>query len=153
MRRLWILLALASLFLLLGGTAAGAQAPLVQNGDFEGGFTPFMNPEPKDGVVPDFIPDGWLSWQSFNGGVEMSTVASGAGNGPGSPGASCLHLKRTAGGGTGDTTMVHQDLRFRATECSALYLDIDTKVISHDLAAGGLQSPAFEWPAMVSMSR
>ena len=131
---------------------AGAQVDLIVNGSFEGGFTSTTNPNPLDGSTPDDVPNGWIQWESFTGGVvEMSALSELAANGPSLPGSSALGVSRTGGGVSGDQTTARQDLNVDASYCSALTLSIDAMVTSHNLEAGGLVSPAFEWPATVEI--
>jgi len=132
-------------------------ANLVTNGDFEGGFSVVGNPsQPLDGGTPDDIPNGWTRYETFTGGIlEFSSLNQTLDNGPSLPGASSLlstRLEALAGGGSGDWTAVYQDLDIDASDCSALTLNMDVKVIKHNLEAGGWVTPAFEWPVIVQIS-
>jgi len=132
-----------------------AQTNLVTNGDFEGGFTTTANPsQPLDLVPFDDIPNGWTRYETFTGGMELSSLSPGpAGdNGPSLPGANSLLSTRVVGMASGDWTAVYQDLDIDASDCSALTLNMDVKVISHNLEAGGWVAPAFEWPVIVQIS-
>lgn len=132
-----------------------AQTNLVTNGDFEGGFTFLANPsQPLDGGTPDGIPSGWTRYETFTGGAEISLLNPGpAGdNGPSLPGANSLMSTRAQGGMSGDWTAIYQDLDIDASDCSALTLNMDVKVLSHNLEAGGWVAPAFEWPVIVQIS-
>jgi len=132
-----------------------AQTNLVTNGDFEGGFSVVGNPsQPLDGGTPDGIPNGWARYETFTGGVETSLLNPGpAGdNGPSLPGANSLMSIRAIGMMSGDWTAIYQDLDIDASDCSALTLNMDVKVISHNLEAGGYVAPAFEWPVIVQIS-
>jgi hypothetical protein len=136
-----------------------AQSNLVTNGDFEGGFTLVPSLDPLDGSTPDNIPNGWTRYETFSADtLEMSILNRGAAgdNGPGLPGASSLISTRGDPGTlSGDWTAVYQDLNIDASECSALTLNVDVKVISHDLPAGGFLCnvglTAFEWPVIVQI--
>jgi hypothetical protein len=133
-----------------------AQTNLVTNGDFEGGFTWVPNPtQPLDGSTPDGIPNGWTRYETFTGAVpEPSLLSPGAAdNGPSLPGVnSLLHTRGDQGTQSGDWTAIYQDLDIDASDCSALTLNMDVKVIMHNLEAGGYVAPTFEWPVIVQIS-
>jgi len=129
-----------------------AQNNLIINGDFEAGFTSVPNPDPLDGSSPDDIPNGWTRYETFYAGVEFSALSQGPDNGPSLPGsASLLHIRGNSNV-SGDWTTVFQDLDIDASECSALTLRMDVKVINHDLEAGGWSMSAFEWPVIVQIT-
>lgn len=130
-----------------------AQTNLIINGDFEAGFTSVLNPDPLDGSSPDDIPNGWTRYETFTGGViELSALSQGPDNGPSLPGGSSLLHSRGNDNQSGDWTAVFQDLDIDASECSALTLRMDVKVIEHNLEAGGWSTPAFEWPVIVQIT-
>ena len=133
-----------------------AQTNLVTNGDFEGGFTVLGNPtQPLDTGTPDGIPHGWTRYETFSGGVpEMSLLNPvAADNGPSLPGANSLLATRAdQGSQSGDWTAIYQDLDIDASRCSRLTLNMDVKVLTHSLVAGGWVIPAFKWPVIVEIS-
>lgn len=141
-----------------------AQTNLVTNGDFEGGFPLVPNLDPLDGSTPDGIPNGWTRYETFSGGIMETSILNpgpAGDNGPSLPGASSLLSTRAdMGSMSGDWTAIFQDLNIDASECSSLTLNMDVKVITHDVPAGGfvcnlpppLDSPAFEWPVIVQIS-
>lgn len=137
--------------LILGAaTRAPAQTNYIVNGNFEAGFYTFNNTHPLDGSKPDTIPNGWLDWESFTGGgIEAAKVDRLADNGPSRPGSNAVFYRRSNGGGSGDETGLRQDLAIDARSCSALTLNMDVLVNSHNLEGGGWVTPAFEWPAYV----
>jgi len=130
-----------------------AQTNLVSNGDFEGGFTSVPIVDPLDGAN-DYVPNGWSRYETFSGGVvEFSSLSQQPNNGPSLPGTSSpLHGRADTGTQSGDWTAIYQDLNIDASECSALTLNMDVKVITHNLEAGGWVTPAFEWPVIVQIS-
>lgn len=140
------------LTLFLGPVATGiAQPNLVVNGDFEGGFSSVQNPDPLDGSPWDDIPWGWTRFETFEGGVESSAYTQLAQNGPSVPGTSAIAFARPDGGASGDWTAIRQDLDIDARDCSVLTLNLDVRVTSHNLEAGGWVSPSWEWPVTVQI--
>jgi len=142
---------LALLVLTPAVTFSQAPIDMVVYGDFEAGFTSVANPNSLDGSSPDDLPDGWQRFETFSGAVEGSAVFLRLDNGPSRRGGSSLGILRTGGGMSGDWTGVRQDLSLDVSECSALNLFLDVKVLSHTLEAGGFSSPAFEWPLTVQI--
>lgn len=122
------------------GTALGA-TDLIINGNFEGVFTP-------DGTG-DSVPAGWIKHESRP--AEGSTIGQDPSNGPSLPGSSSVFWNRPSGGGSGDRSGVEQSLSIDAADYLSLVLNIDVRVDSHNLEAGGTVSPAFEWPVMVEI--
>lgn len=145
-----LLCAVVAALLLSVPSRAPAQTNLLVNGDFEAGFYVFNNTHPRDASTPDNVPTGWLDWESFTGfGPEAAKVDRLADNGPSRPGSNAVFYSRDNGGGSGDETGVRQDLAIDVRGCSALTLNMDVLVESHDLEGGGAVTPAFEWPAFV----
>ena len=134
----------------LGLVSAGFGAS-VTNGLFEGGAVNLGISHPLDGVA-DLVPNGWTRVETFSGGVvENSGISVVADNGPSAPGAWALQCVRSLGGASGDWTAVQQNLGINASLYSALSLSVDTKVIAHNLEAGGWVVPAFEWPVVLEI--
>lgn len=123
--------------LLLSASVASGQ--IVVNGDFEGGTYSQGN---------DTVPSGWTPFETFSGSLsELSVIDVVNGNGPSRAGASCFDANRSLGGLSGDWTSIEQELSECVHTAASLTLDLDVRVMSHDLHAGGNFS--FEWPVNV----
>jgi hypothetical protein len=124
------------------GIGAAAASNLVQNGDFEGAWTP-------DGTG-DVIPLGWTKDESRDP-PETSTILDVADNPPWTLGTTSALWSRPAGGGNGDHTILWQPLSIFGADFSRLTLSLDVKVLAHNLEAGGSVAPAFEWPVRIEI--
>ena len=122
---------------------------IVFNGTFELGFTGAGLSGPLDGLA-DSLPIGWTRVETFSGGIiENSAITGFPGNGPSSPGVLGVDFQRGLTGGengSGDWTSIQQPLNINVANYSALTLSLDTRVVQHNLVAGGWVTPAFEWP-------
>jgi hypothetical protein len=106
---------------------------------------------PND-LLADTVPNGWTRVETFYAaGPESSQITVPADNGPSVPGDNCLRCTRSGGGASGDWTVVEQAMNLDASQYSALSLSIDVKVDSHDLEAGGVITPAWEWPVILEV--
>ncbi len=145
----------------LGGLAGGAQAAGLVNWDFEGGWTAMAPNPPGVDLGADNVPSNWTRVETFTGFVpgggpapETSVITVVADNGPSAAGTNALQCTRQEGqqgASSGDWTAVQQNVSIDASLCASLSLQIDTKVIAHNLPAGGWAVPAFEWPVVLEI--
>lgn len=125
----------------VGGPITSSETNLILNGDFEDGF--YLDAQ------GDAIPVDWQKYETRDP-VESSSLSIGV-NGTSLPGSRSLHWNRPWGGVSGDWTAIRQDLNIDTSDYCDLRLDLDVRVRSHDLEAGGWVTPAFEWPVIVQL--
>jgi len=138
----------------------------VNNGLFEGGWVAAGTSSPFD-LTADFVPTSWNRVETFTGKMlqpggglvtvpEWASISVVRDNGPSALGQWALQCTRSENpiGGTqsGDWTAVWQNLNIDASQYAAMSLSIDTKVIAHNLEAGGWSVPAFEWPVTLEIT-
>jgi len=125
------------------------------NGDFEDppGFNDAGTSDPHDQGQDSLPGCCWRRYETFTGGVDEASaiLADTFDNGPSQPGDQCPRFWRFFDSGSGDWTMIIQDVRIDAEAFTALTLNLDVKVSNHNLVAGGNVTPAFEWPALVQI--
>jgi hypothetical protein len=121
------------------GGAAVRAGELLVNGDFEGAVSACGN--------NDLCPDGWVLVETRD--FENSIAMNVADNGPTFGGITAWEFDRSGGGTTGDVTAIRQVLNYDVLFKTNYTLRIDVLVNAHNLEAGGLVAPAFEWPAYV----
>jgi len=143
------------------GVLAGPAAGNINNALFEGGSFNAGLSSPFD-LTADTVPNNWARFETFTGFIppgatapEWASISVVADNGPSAPGVSALQCTRAenpaGGSASGDWTAVQQNLAIDASLYSAMSLSIDTKVLAHNLAAGGWAVPAFEWPVTLEI--
>jgi hypothetical protein len=125
----------------VGGPITPSETNLILNGDFESGF--YVDAQ------GDAIPVDWEKYETRDP-VESSTLSIGV-NGTSLPGSRSVHWNRPSGDVSGDWTAIRQDLYVDTADYCDLRLDLDVRVVSHDLEAGGWVTPAFEWPVVVQL--
>jgi len=136
---LFVGLILAMSFIWAG---TNAQANIVTNGNFEGGFT-------ADGTG-DQIPNGWTKLETFSGGPgETSIIGPANDNGPTLPGSWSLDWTRSNGGMSGDWTACEQALNYDVSGCASLSLTIDVKAFYHNLGGSGRTFEDWEYPVTI----
>jgi hypothetical protein len=149
------------LSLTIATVSVPASAAGIVNWDFEGGWTAMAPNPPGIDLGADNVPNSWSRVETFTGilpgggtAPETSVITVVADNGLSAAGGNALQCTRQEGqqgASSGDWTAVQQNVSIDATQCAALSLQIDTKVIAHNLEAGGWVAPAFEWPVVLEI--
>lgn len=125
----------AAVVMLLAGTQADAE---ITHGSFEDGWY-------TDG--DDLIPCWWTKFETQMGaGGEPTIIWQSLDNGPSEPGTLSVHWTRTGGGGSGDWTVIEQELNLNIQECGQLWLCVDIKAIYHNLGGSGWTPDNWEFP-------